>query len=60
MCHNKNEPKDKHFAILTITTTAIITYSFTFFQNIDRAKLRLVLRNVTDYKKIKKLVFFSS
>jgi hypothetical protein len=34
--------------VLTVMTTPIIMYNFTFFQNMERARLRLVLRNVTD------------
>lgn len=32
-----------------MTTIPIMTYSFTFFQNMERARLRLVLRKVTDW-----------
>jgi hypothetical protein len=36
--------------VLTVMITPIMMYNFTFFQNIERARLRLVLRKVTDYK----------
>lgn len=36
--------------MMTRITEPMITYSFTFFQNIIRARLRLVLRKVTDCK----------
>ena len=34
--------------VLTVMITPRMIYNFTFFQNMERARLRLVLRKVTD------------